>query len=409
MKNIIKTIILTACLCIFCGKLFSQTKITLEKSIEIASKNNANLKSERLKSEYQKQLIKSAYTIAPTNISGDYGQINSFYDDFRFGISQTLNFPTVYSNQKKLLTEEWKTSVLIVSLKEADLKRAVRNSFYNLIYFDEKQKLLQRSDSIFIEFLIKSDLRFKKGESNILEKTTAETQRGNIKMQLLQLRQDKEMAQLQFQLLLNDNQTFEPNYNQVRLSFEQNIDSTTLAENPFLKVLAQNKIVSQANTKLEKARLLPNFTIGYNNNSFIGIGADDLLYNKSNRFHSAQVGLGIPLFGGSQKAKINASKTAENIAENDFEIQNKAIQNQYKSLLIQYQNNIEKLKYYEQSAMPNAKIIEDTANKQFYNGDINYLDWTILINQSIAIKTSYIETISAYNQNIIELNYLLSK
>ena len=387
----------------------AQTKITLENSIEIALKNNLNLKSERLKSEYQKQLIKSATTIAPTIISADYGQINSPYNDTRFGISQTINFPTVYSHQKQIFTEEWKAAVLNVEVKEAELKKVVRQRFYSLLYLKEKQKLLQRSDSIFSEFLIKSELRFKKGESNILEKTTAETQRGAIKIQLLQLFQDKQIAQLQFQLLLNDEQNFEPISKSLQLEFDTAKDTSLLEQNPNLKILKQYQKVSKATTNFEKAKLLPSFTFGYNNNSFIGTGADNQTYNKSTRFHSSQIGLGIPLFGGSQRAKIKASKIAETISENEFQNQKKVLSNQYKSLLFQYENNIEKILYFEKTGLPNAKIIEQTANKQFFNGDINYLDWTLLINQSIAIKNNFIETVMTNNQNIIELNNLLSK
>jgi heavy metal efflux system protein len=367
------------------------------------------LKNERLKSDYQKQLVKTAFTIAPTNISGEYGQINSFYNDTKFGISQTLNFPSVYASQKKLLSEEWKTTVLIVSLKEAELKKAVTNSFYSLLYLNEKQNLLKRSDSIFAEFLNKSELRFKKGESNILEKTTAETQRGSIKMQLLQLLQEKEIAQLQFQLLLNEEQIFVPDSKEIQLVFSKTIDTIAIDQHPNLKVLEQNKKVATSNTKLEKTKLLPSVTFGYNNNSFIGNGANNVVYDSSNRFHSAQIGLGIPLFVGAQKAKIKASKIAESISENEFQTLKNVFGNQYKSLFFQHQSNLEKLTYFEKSALPNAKIIEETANKQFFNGDINYLEWTMLINQSIAIKNNFIETVAANNQTIIELNYLLSK
>jgi len=298
---------------------------------------------------------------------------------------------------------------LLVSAKEAELKKAVSQSFYTLIHLNEKQKLLQRSDSIFAEFLKKAELRFKKGESNILEKSTAETQRGSIRIQLLQLMQDKEIAQLQFQLLLNVEQIFEPTSKSIRLVFIKPTDTILINQHPNLKVLEQNKKVATSNTKLEKTKLLPSVTFGYNNNSFIGNGANNLAYDSSNRFHSAQIGLGIPLFGGAQKAKINASKIGESISENEFQTLKNAIGNQYKSLLFQHQSNLEKLTYFEKSALPNAKIIEETANKQFYNGDINYLEWTMLINQSIAIKNNFIETVMTNNQTIIELNYLLSK
>ena len=387
----------------------AQTTITLQTAIEVALKNNYNLKNERLKSDYQKQLINTAYTIAPTAIMAEYGQINSFFNDTKFGISQALHFPSVYSSQKKLLTEEWKSTVLKVALKEAELKKAVAQSFSLLLYLNQKERLLQRSDSIFAEFLKKSEFRFKAGESNLLEKTTAETQRGAIKLELLQLIQDQKIALFQFQLLLNDDQQYAPITDKNTIEIAEKITDISINNHPNLKVAEQNKLVASTNSKLERTRLLPSFVIGYNNNSFIGTGANNVSYNNSNRFHSAQFGLDIPLFGGAQKAKIKSSKIQEAIAANDFENLQKIINNQYQTVRFQYNTNLEKIAYFEKTALPNALLIEKTANKQFVNGAINYLEWTLLINQSITIKNNFIETVYTNNQTITELNYILSK
>lgn len=408
MKNKKKNLI-SAFLFVFCGILNAQTPITIQTAIETALKNNSSIKSERLKADYQQKLIKSATNLPTTNIVVDYGQINSFYNDNRFGISQSFNFPTVYSRQKKLFKEEWQTATLNVSMKEAELKKAVSQSFYTLVYLYEKEKLLQKSDTIFSEFLKKSNLRFQKGESNILEKTTAETQRGNIQLQLIQLQQEKEVVKSQFQLLLNSDTDFIPKAENLKLILDTTIDSTLVAQHPNLKVLEQQKKASLASTKLEKSKLLPSFTLGYNNTSITGTGANDVVYDKSARFQSAQVGLGIPIFGGSQKAKIAASKIGESISENEFQREKLLLQMQFQNALSQHQSNLEKLDYFEKTALPNAKIIIETANKQFYNGDINYLDWVMLTNQSITIKSNYIDAVIQLNEIIIQLNYLTSK
>jgi cobalt-zinc-cadmium resistance protein CzcA len=387
----------------------AQTPITLKKSLEIALKNNYSIKSERLKSDYQQKLIKTATNIAPTNIIGDYGQINSIYNDTRFGISQLFNFPTIYNRQKKLYTEEWKTSALNVTVKEAELKREVTKTFYTLIYLNEKEKLLMKSDTIFAEFLRKSELRFKKGESNVLEKTTANTQRGTVKMQLIQLREEKELVQNQFQLLLNSEEQLVPKIEVFKLVLDKTIDSTLVAQHPNLNFLEQQKKVRLASTKLEKSKLLPILTLGYNSTSITGTGADNVLYDKSNRFQSAQFGIGIPLFGGSQKAKIDASKIDESLSQNELEKEKQILQKQFKTVFNKYNSSIEKLDYYEKTALPNAETIIKTANLQFLNGEINYLDWVMLINQSITIKSDYIDTVLTHNESVIQLNYLISK
>jgi heavy metal efflux system protein len=57
----------------------------------------------------------------------------------------------------------------------------------------------------------------------------------------------------------------------------------------------------------------------------------------------------------------------------------------------------------------NAAIITKTANLQFANGDINYLEWTMLINNAISIQSNYADAVNELNQTIIQLNYLTSK
>ena len=181
----------------------AQQPITLQSAIDTALKNNLTVKNEILNAEYQKKLKAAAVDIPQTNLTGEYGQINSFYKDTKFGISQSISFPTVYAKQKSLQNETYKSSVLSIAVKEAELKKQVSNVFYLSVYLQQKQKILLQNDSVYASFLEKTNLRFAQGESNVLEKTTAETQRGQIAIQLNQLKNDIEILQLQFQLLLN--------------------------------------------------------------------------------------------------------------------------------------------------------------------------------------------------------------
>ena len=139
------------------------------------------------------------------------------------------------------------------------------------------------------------------------------------------------------------------------------------------------------------------------------MGADNSLYSASSRFTAASIGVGIPLFSSSQKAKINASKTYERISENYYLQQEQLLASQYRGLLIQYQTYLQNVHYFETSALPNANIITQTANKQFINGNINYLEWVMLTNQSISIQNSYLDAIRLLNESIISINYLLFK
>ena len=403
------TTVLILFVVLFVNQANAQTPINLKAAIDTAFKNNLIVKNEKLKSEYQKKLIKTAASIPQTNVVGQYGQINSYYSDNSFAVSQSFNFPTVYSNQKKLLTEDWKTSVLNSSLKEVDTKKMVRQVFYTYLYLKEKEKLLYKNDSIYSAFLVKANLRFSNGESNVLEKTTAENQRGTIAIQLKQLEQDIDIIKLQFKLLLNSTTNFIPNEPSVKINFDLSNDSNLVNQHPFLKIIEQQKKMSILNSKLEKSKLMPDLSIGYYNMTMKGSGADNKFYNSSTRFQSVQVGVGIPLFFGSHKAKINASKINQHISENTYLLERNNLQLGYKSVMGQYQTNLETVNYFEKTALKNASLIFETANKQFINGELNYLEWVMLTNQAISIQSNYLDAVKNLNETIIQINYLITK
>ena len=375
----------------------AQTTITLEKAIEKALENNNSIKNEKLKANYAKIMIRSSADIPKTTIFGEFGQINSNQSDTKFGITQLLALPTVYIRQNKVLLEEYKSRIFQTSLKEFEVKKMVTNLFYNYLTLKEKEKLLQKADSLYLKFNEKATLRFQKGESNILEKTTAEIQKTNVNIQLKQLKLEIEMIILEFQLVLNSEALYVPQKSALKAILME----TTIIDNPKLQILEQQKKIFKAETALQKAKFLPEIILGYNNNSFAGIGLND-----SQRFHSAQIGLGIPLFTRSLKAKLNASKVAESISESDYQMHILNLKNEYNKLFAQYKSNLEIVSYFENNSNKNSKIIIDTANKQFINGDINYLDFVLLINQSITIQNTYIEAVKSLNENIIALNYL---
>ncbi len=402
-------LILALFLCSTNSKTQAQTLVTLQGAIDMALKNNLQIKGEKQKLDYQQKIIKTAFNIPLTTILAEYGQINSIYADNRFGISQSFNFPTVYKKQKNLLTEHWKVALLDLTLKEAELKKAVSQTFYELIYLKEKETLLLKSDSIYSEFLKKSELRLKNGESNILEKITAESQRGNIALQLKQLMIEKETINLQFQLLLNTEFKVAPNESAFKITTPITADSNLITNHPILKIVDQQQKASLAALKLEKSKLLPEINLGYYSMSMRGTGADNVLYSGSSRFQSAQFSIGIPLFYGAQKAKISTSKIYQSFNENNYLLQKQLLQKQYQAFYLQYKNQAEAINYYEQTALPNAKLILETANKQFVNGEINYLDWVMLTNQAINIKSNYIDAVKSYNELVIQFNYITSK
>ncbi len=186
--------------------------ISLNNAIDSALKNNGILRSEQLKVEYLKKLEKASVTIPMTDAGFEYGKLNSNYNDNRFYIAQTVQFPAVYKAQKQLANALWQEGNVEYQLKENEIKANVRRTYFNLVNLLAKKTLLQYADSIYSNYLIKAKLRFETGETDILEQTTAETLKSQIEMQL---------KDVEFQIAMN----------QAKLGWQMNSSSLYLPDN----------------------------------------------------------------------------------------------------------------------------------------------------------------------------------
>jgi cobalt-zinc-cadmium resistance protein CzcA len=378
--------------------------ITLTAAIDSAIKNNLSLKGEKLNAAYLEKLKGTAYAIPQTNAIFEYGQMNSAYADNKVIVSQSIRFPTVYARQRSLYEQEWKNGVLNAAVREHELRKQVALLYYTMRYLQQKQQLLAYSDSLFSAFLRKATQRFNQGESNLLEKITAETQAGQIGLQVKALQQDLATARVQFKWLLHTTLDYTPVAEGSSLPEPLMADTPVWERHPFVQQLEQQQRVSEARWKLEKSRLSPDLFAAYSNMTIRGDGADGKTYSASTRFQSVQLGVGIPLFARSQKNQIAASRVSVQVADNNYTEGLQAMQAKYQEALEQYKKYSQAVVYFESSALKNADTIIRTADLQFTEGAINYLDWVLLVNNAITIRSEYIDAVRDRNQYAITVN-----
>lgn len=374
----------------------------LQQSIDIALRNNLRMQEASLAAQHGQQLKGSWLDLPKTQVNMDYGQFNTPSNDTRFGISQSFSFPSVYSNQKKALNENYQLALAQARLTEQQLKAEVRQQFYETVYLYEKRKLLQYADSIYGLFYDKAALRLKAGESNILEKATAQTQRQQVANQLSLLESDIDIALQQFNLLLNDSISYMPHAEAALAEGSILTDTAGIEQLPSVALSQHQARAAEWQWRTEKAKLLPDFLVGYNNQSLKPDYANQ-------RFSYVNAGIGIPLFSGAQSARAAASKTEWQRLEKNTQL----VKQQARTELLTAQQRIHKfarsLQYYQSQAIPNAQLIVATADKQFVNGEIDYLQWTLLINQTISIRNEYIDAVNSYNQSVTALQKITNR
>lgn len=383
--------------------------LSLKQAIDIAKHQNKQIQLSKLNEQYYSALKTAGVDVPKTQFTTELGQINSNSFDNRFSLQQSFAMPAVYNRQRSVLEQEFQSAQLQTTLQQSQIVKLVKQAYLQLQLIDSKEKLLQRTDSIFSRYQQMAQLRFDKGETNLLEKTSLDNQVQQVRMQLQMLSADKKMMQAEMAVLLDSSVTVQVTdvLNDASILF----DSSTLSKHPFLNYYEQQQKIATAQTQFEKAKLQPEWLIGYSNQSIIGYqmskDGTETYYDGGKRFSTVQLGLGIPIFNKTQKARIKAAEQKETIAHasTEFAMQqlNLNLQHQWNEY-IKYQNVVQ---YYKSSALQQSDVIIKTANLNYKNGEINYIEWGTLISNAINLQNQYIDALKSLNASRIELEYLL--
>ena len=388
-----------------------KTLTTLEEAINIGLTGNGNVQVAKTNIELQEQGKKSAYSLDKIDFGIQYGQYNSFENDFAFNLNQRIEFPTVYSSQRTLAQEKIEGSQMQLSITENDLIRNVRISWYQLAYLKERERLLLYQDTIYGRFLHAATIRYETEATSLLEKAAAETRVMEIQNALKIIESDIAIQEKQLRILLNDTTelSFMPATLDERVLTNKQ-DSTQFSGNPLLAYARQQIDIANAEKAVQSAKMLPDISVGYFNQSLIGgQTSDGNIAGSSNRFKGILAGISIPLFYGSYKASIKSAKLRENMAQTNADYYSTVLQGQYEQQLqevLKYQGS---LGYYRDKAVPQANLIIGNAQKSFENGAIDYVEYFQNLNQGLELKFNYLNTLNGYNQAIINLEYLIGK
>ena len=383
---------------------------TLDKAIQEAVSNNPSLLADALRTQREKALKGASWDIPKTSFSVTHGQYNSVYEnDNQFNVSQTIAFPTVYANQSKLANAKIESSESRSAITQNELVQRVKSTWFGLLMEKHKRKLLQEQDSIYQRFVQAANLRFQTGETNMLEKATAESQVAEIKVLLAQNQSDLEIYQTNLKtLLLSETPIEVPGDSLIQKENKALLTDNGIDNNPTLAWFRKQITLAEREKSLEKSRLMPDLMVGYFNQSLNGpnqdINGDPVVYGSGDRFTGFQVGLSIPILG--IKAQTSAIKSSE-LKMQEQEAMVASISNelvgQLQSLLQQYQKYEYSLNYYRDNALPQAQLILHQAQKGFERGEISYVEYIQGLDRSLRLRFNYLDILNQYNQTIIQI------
>jgi cobalt-zinc-cadmium resistance protein CzcA len=382
---------------------------SLDELFQLAASNAQPLKVATLQQQYVSTLQKTSGEIPKTQFLTELGNYNSFNFDSKISILQGLPAVGTTKRQKDVLAAFLAQANTQAVLQFTEVKRLIRQLYIELQHNQLQQIHLLKADSIYKNYQRLAQLKYSKGESNLLEKMSLDNAVSQNQLQQQLALSDQQAVQQQLAILLQIDVTIFP-----KDELQQVVklyDTAKLNQHPLLQLSQQMHQQVVAETALEQIRLKPDFLVGFNNQSLSGWQTykdrTEKYFNAGNRFSSLTAGINIPVFNKAQKAKISASKIKEQLVLAEAKSVNIDLKQQLQQAKLDYEKWTKAIQYYKESALQQANQIIETANLSYKGGQIGYLEWGNLMQTAIAIQLQYANILKAQALSIAELDYLL--
>ena len=369
--------------------------ISLEMALERAIQQNVSLQAARKSWEVAEARSKSSWTMDKTEVYYGFDQNdiaeNGDYNR-RFGLRQRFDFPSLYGAQKGVLQAVSSAKLAEVEIREMELKKEVSQVFVQAVYWQNLEEIYTHLDSLYGEFARASRRKFETGDSNLLEKLTGESKQKEISLKRAEATQNREIALNQLRFLLNWNGPL------VLQASELNLTQEEEDLHPHLAWYQANQELAANQLKVEKRSLLPEIVLDYSRGTNPSPNATI--------YPAFQAGVGIPLFFGSQSAKVKAGKLYQEQIGLESQAFSQKLETRKESLQKSLAQSLKVIEFYENEGKVLSEQILDNASKSYKEGEIDFLQYVQLLENSSSLTLQYLESKLSYELNLLEIQYL---
>jgi cobalt-zinc-cadmium resistance protein CzcA len=376
-----------------------------------ALEGNLTVQSGKISIERAKAQQGTALNIDKTTLSLSQDPTAGGSPDNSWSASQSFDFPTVYTSRHALLKAETKLEQSKLEVTRNELVMHISSTYYLLLHKRENIRILQKQDSIYEKFVLMATVKFKSGETNRLEQMNAERLYGENRMLLQKAEKDYQNIQLALQQWMNTDELIVPA--EARLPTIE-ADSFLLGDfnptqTPASQVLESKMAVGEKALSVAKQEFLPSFSFALKNQLLIsGFNPYKLPRERfaDGNFMGFEVGIGIPLFFGEQKAKAKAAKHEVDMLKIQQQDALFALGKEYQVALNEYAKAKNVLGYYRTQGNAQANEISRLSQLLYEKGEIGYVEYIQSLETALEMNLHHTDAINNFNQSVIALQFL---
>ncbi|OFX88088.1 MAG: multidrug transporter AcrB [Bacteroidetes bacterium GWF2_33_16] len=371
--------------------------ITIDQAVEMALTNNPVLKNAGLSIQSAKKGKQAILNFAPTEFSYQKGQMNSKLIDHSWEINQNFGSLLTHYQTSKFVNQNIALSHTEFEIAKKEITVQTKIAWFNWIHLINQFKIKQEQVSLFSEFVRIAQLKYKMGETNLLEQTLAETEFAKSKNELQKINEQLLIAENNLKQIMNSEGDFLPASDSMYIYQLPAVQKDSERfDNSIITDFYQNKY-NLENTKynLERSKYFPEISAGYFSQQIDQVSG----------FTGWSIGISVPLWFLPQNSSVQQAKIEKEKAFNTLEYQRFNLSKEIENLVIQLDQLQNDLIYYYENALKKAEVLSQTAQIQFEKEEIEYFEFLQSIKTAQDIKSEYLTTLYNYNKTAIELEF----
>jgi cobalt-zinc-cadmium resistance protein CzcA len=374
-----------------------QKELQLKDIIDIAVTNNKEINAYSLKVKESIALKPTAFYPAKTTLYYGYDQNNISPNGYPlkvWGISQDINFPTLYVAEKNArLIDVSKAEVNLESQKQKIIKE-ISLRYYELQGLQARFELYRSIDSLYTDLFRNARARYNKGDFSNLDLLNIQARQEQAKLNLKGTAYNIENTLQTLKTLMN----FDENFSVPDTIEIVNKEEKDIGEYPDVQLMKLENEYASAVMKIEKNKLLPDISA----HVFTGTNA----YENSKYYNGFQLGLAVPLFFGDQKARIKSSRISLDAQQLMSDYKMASLKNKIEGYKREEQKLREAIEYYNTTGRSLYDEILHAAIKSLESGEIDLFKFTVSYENAVQIRLDYLDNVLQYNTNVLEQMYL---
>lgn len=256
---------------------------------------------------------------------------------------------------------------------------------------------------------VQSKMRYKAGESRQLEYLSADRKCNENRLEMADVKSEIERLQIDLMTQLNTQEPIKPAEENLSAIAAQNLNSYNYQQSAD-GIYQQDKLIAlDKEIKAAKSGFAPSLSLSLRTQCVISswnpYNIDRSRFAEGN-FFGFEIGVGIPLFYGSTKAKVKAAQKDRELAEIEMRQEQTEKERDFRLCTKRLQAASNRLKYYEQNNQAHSAQISKLSAIEYENGEISYVEYVNAIEETIAVLMKHADAINEYNQAVIAIQRL---